>query len=62
MPNQSITWRIEYVHRYASVPYFAGHGGVTSPTGYTTTPLPPNWAPDLAHLEDRIIFAMLFRI
>ncbi|MGC4023469.1 MAG: outer membrane beta-barrel protein [Cyclobacteriaceae bacterium] len=62
MPNQSLTWRIEYVHRYASVPYFAGHGGVTSPTGYTTTPIPSNWAPDLAHLEDRIIFAMLFRL
>ena len=62
MPNQSITWRIEYVHRYANVPYFAGHGGVTSPTGYTTTPLPANWAPDLVNTEDRIIFAMLFRI
>jgi len=67
MPNQSLTWRIEYVHRYASVPYFAGHGGVTSPTGYTTTAFGPgtpypNWAPDLAHLEDRIIFVMLFRI
>jgi hypothetical protein len=67
MPNQSITWRIEYVHRYASVPYFAGPGGVTSPTGYTTTAFGPgtpypNWAPDLARLEDRVIFAMLFRI
>jgi hypothetical protein len=62
MPNQSLTWRIEYVHRYSSVPYFAGRGGVTSPTGYTTTPLPPGWTPDLAHLEDRVIFAMLFRI
>lgn len=62
MPNQSITWRLEYVHRHSSVPYFAGHGGVTSPTGYVTTPLPANWAPDLVHFEDRIIFAMLFRI
>jgi len=62
MPNQSITWRIEYVHRYANVPYFAGHGGVTSPSGYTTTPLPAGWVPDLVNTEDRIIFAMLFRM
>lgn len=62
MPNQSITIRFEYVHRYANVPYFAGPGGVTSPNGYTTTPLPPGWVPDLAHLEDRVIFAMLFRM
>jgi len=62
MPNQSITWRIEYVHRHSSVPYFAGHGGVTSPSGYTNTPIPPGWAPDLVTFEDRIIFVMLFRI
>ncbi|MGN6567345.1 MAG: outer membrane beta-barrel protein, partial [Flavipsychrobacter sp.] len=51
MPNQSLTVRIEYVHRHASVPYFAGRGGVTSPTGYTTTPIPPGWAPDLVNTE-----------
>jgi hypothetical protein len=62
MPNQSLTWRLEYVHRHTNVPYFAGKGGVTSPTGYTTTPLPAGWAPDLTHSEDRIIFVMLFRI
>jgi hypothetical protein len=62
MPNQSLTWRIEYVHRYANTPYFAGHGGVTSPTGYTFTPLPSGWAPDLVNTEDRVIFAMLFRM
>ncbi|HET6990569.1 MAG TPA: outer membrane beta-barrel protein [Bacteroidia bacterium] len=62
MPNQSITFRIEYVHRESSVPYFAGHGGVTSPTGYTTTPLPSTWRPDLVKFENRIIFCVLFRI
>lgn len=62
MPNQSITFRVEYVHREASVPYFAGSGGVTSPTGYTTTPLPSDWAPDLVKMENRLIFAVLFRI
>lgn len=62
MPNQSITFRVEYVYRHSSVPYFAGHGGVTSPTGYTTTPLPTNWRPDLVKSESRLIFAVLFRI
>lgn len=62
MPNQSITFRAEFVHREANVPYFAGSGGVTSPTGYTTTPLPADWQPDLVKMENRIIFAVLFRI
>ena len=62
MPNQSITFRAEFVHREANVPYFAGSGGVTSPTGYTTTALPADWQPDLVKMENRIIFAVLFRI
>jgi len=62
LPNQSIAFRIEYVHRESSVPYFAGHGGVTSPSGYTTTTLPSGWTPDLVRSENRIIFAVLFRI
>ena len=62
MPNQSFLFRVEYVHRHANVPYFAGAGGVTSQTGYSTTPLDPNWRPDLVKSEDRIIFAVLFRL
>lgn len=62
MPNQHISFRVEYVHRQSSVNYFAGHGGVTSPSGYTTTTLTPGWQPDLVKAEDRIIFAVLFRL
>jgi hypothetical protein len=62
MPFQCITFRLEFVHRESSVPYFAGRGGVTSPTGYTTTPLPPDWRPDLVKSETRIILALLFRL
>lgn len=62
MPNQSLTIRIEFVTRNASVPYFAGEGGVTSPTGYSTTPLTDDWRPDLVKKESRIIAAILFRI
>ncbi|MFN8309344.1 MAG: porin [Chitinophagales bacterium] len=62
MPNQSITFRLEYVYRHANIPYFAGPGGVTSQTGYSTSALDPLWRPDLVHQEHRIILAILFRI
>ncbi len=62
MPNQSITFRVELVHRESSVPYFAGAGGVTSQTGYTNVLLDPNWKPDLVRAETRIIMAILFRM
>jgi hypothetical protein len=62
MPNQTLLFRIEFVHRESSVPYFAGRGGVTSPTGYTTTPLDANWRPDLVKSESKVIAALLFRI
>lgn len=62
MPNQSITLRLEYVYRNASVPYFAGRGGVTSPGGYTTTALPADWRPDLVKSEQKVILALLFRL
>jgi hypothetical protein len=67
-PNQSIEFKAEWVHREADVNYFAGPGGVTSPSGYTYTPLPntpanPNaWVPDLTKSENRIIIAALFRL
>ncbi|MEN9700989.1 MAG: hypothetical protein RIR55_292 [Bacteroidota bacterium] len=62
MPNQSLSFRIEFVNRHSSVPYFAGRGGVTSQTGYSTSTLDPNWRPDLVKSESRIILALLFRI
>jgi hypothetical protein len=31
MPVQWLTWRWEYGYRHASVPYWAGHGGMTPP-------------------------------
>jgi hypothetical protein len=61
MPNQSFEFRLEYVHRQSNVPYFAGPGGVTSPSGYTTQTPPPGWLPDLVNFEDRLIVAFLVR-
>lgn len=62
MPNQSLTYRLEFVHRQASVPYFAGRGGVTSQNGFSTAVLDPNWRPDLVKSESRFILALLFRL
>lgn len=62
MPNQSITFRLEFVYRHANVDYFAGHGGVTSQTGYSTSALDPEWRPDLVKSESRVLLAMLFRL
>ena len=61
MPNDFLTFRAEFVHRAADIPYFAGHGGVTSPDGYTTTPIPSGWKPDLVKSESRGILALLIR-
>jgi hypothetical protein len=61
MPDENTTWDVEFNHRESSVPYFAGHGGVTSPDGYTTTATPHGWRPDLAKSDARIIVALLVR-
>ncbi len=61
MPNEQETWDLEFNHRQASVPYFAGHGGVTSPDGYSTTTTPKGWAPDLQKGDTRVILAFLLR-
>jgi hypothetical protein len=62
MPTDNLTLRAEVVYRNASVPYFAGKGGVTSQTGLSTTPLDPNWRPDLVKSETRLILALLYRL
>jgi hypothetical protein len=61
MPDEQETWDLEVNHRQASVPYFAGHGGVTSPDGYTTTTSPKGWTPDLQKGDTRIIMAFMLR-
>jgi hypothetical protein len=61
MPTEQTTWDLEWNQRQANVPYFAGHGGVTSPDGYTTTAVPVGWRPDLVKSDDRIIAAFLLR-
>jgi hypothetical protein len=61
MPIEQFTFDVEFNHRQADTPYFAGHGGVTSPDGYITTTTPAGWRPDLSKTDDRIIAAWLVR-
>jgi hypothetical protein len=76
MPSQYITFRWEYNHRAANVPYFSGSGGVTPPGGNTGTPgglvclsgfttcngSPANtWFPDLRKTENRATIAILVK-
>jgi hypothetical protein len=68
MPTRNITFRFEYNHRWASVPYWTGPGGVTPPSGSTTNsngsvtgPNGSQWQPDLRQTEDRLTMAMLIR-
>ena len=70
MPSQYITFRWEFNHRAANVPYFSGPGGVTP--SCPTAPivenicgspgaLVPGFTPDLKKIENRINLAILVK-
>ncbi len=61
MPNDFVTFRLEYRYRQSNKPYFAGSGGTTSPDGWITTPT-DNWRPDLTKQEHGITLAVNFRL
>jgi hypothetical protein len=71
MPSQYITFRTEFDHRAANVPYFSGPGGIT-PTTCPTAPLlsnicgtpgsfVPGFTPDLRKIENRIDLSILVK-
>jgi hypothetical protein len=71
MPSQYITFRSEFIHRAANVPYFTGPGGIT-PTSCPTAPivenicgspgaLVPGFTPDLKKIENRINLSILVK-
>ena len=63
MPSQYITFRWEYDHRAANVPYFTGRGGITPPGGDTgpAGSLVPGFTPDLVRDENRLDLAILVK-
>jgi hypothetical protein len=64
MPSQFVTFRAEFVHRHASVPYFSGAGGITPPGGNTGAPgsVVDGWSPDLRNNENRVTFALMVKM
>jgi len=63
MPSQYITFRWEFDHRAANVPYFSGPGGITPPGGNTGAPGSTvlGWSPDLVKDENRFDLAILVK-
>jgi hypothetical protein len=61
MPNDFVTFRLEYGYRKSNIPYFAGQGGTTSPDGWVDTD-PTGWRPDLQKSENRMTVAVNFRL
>jgi hypothetical protein len=63
MPSQFVTFRTELDRRGASVPYFAGAGGVTPPGGNIGAPgsMVSGFLPDLRKTETRINWALLVK-
>jgi hypothetical protein len=63
-PIGYVTFRLEYNHRAASMPYFTGAGGVTPPGGNqgTAGSFVAGWKPDLVPTEDRVTLAMMVKL
>ncbi len=61
MPNDFVTFRLEYRYRRSDKPYFAGRGGTTSPDGWTDSST-ETWRPDLENEEHGITIAVNFRL
>jgi len=64
MPRPFVTFRAEFNHRGANVPYFSGRGGVT-PEGGNQGPLGSvveGFTPDLVKDENRLTAALLIKL
>ena len=63
MPSQYITFRWEFDHRAANVPYFSGSGGITPLGGNTGAPgsVVPGFTPDLVKDENRLDLSILVK-
>jgi Putative beta-barrel porin-2, OmpL-like. bbp2 len=63
MPSQYITFRWEFDHRAANVPYFSGKNGITPTGGNTGAPgsLVQGFTPDLVKDENRFDLAILVK-
>ncbi len=63
MPSQYITFRWEFDHRAANVPYFSGKNGITPAGGNTGAPgsVVSGFTPDLVRDENRLNLALMVK-
>jgi hypothetical protein len=63
MPSTYITFRWEFNHRAANVPYFSGRGGITPAGGNSGPPgsVVSGFTPDLRKLENRLNMAVMVK-
>ncbi len=61
MPNDRVTFRLEYGYRSCNLPYFASAGGTTSPDGWNDN-IGISWRPNLVRNENRITASVNFRL
>jgi hypothetical protein len=67
MPSQYVTFRWEYDHRAANVPYFSGPGGITPCSNGVCSnrgdpgSFVPGFTPDLRKIENRLDLALLVK-
>jgi hypothetical protein len=64
MPIQFTTFRLEFNHRAANVPYFTGSGGITPEGGNQGPPgsFVPGFTPDLVKSENRFTLGLLVKL
>jgi hypothetical protein len=64
MPIQFTTFRAEFNHRAANVPYFTGPGGITPEGGNQGSPgsVVPGFTPDLVKSENRFTLGLLVKL
>jgi hypothetical protein len=64
MPIQFTTFRLEFNHRAADVPYFTGPGGITPEGGNQGSPgsFVPGFTPDLVKSENRFTLGLLVKL
>ncbi len=60
MPTDFFSLRFEAIYRKANVPYFAGPGGTTSPSGFQ--PTPAAFTPDAVDAQTLLTVAANFRL
>lgn len=62
-PSPWTVFRLEYMHRTSSVPYFSGSGGITGPGGVRATDATAStFTPDLRKSDDRLVFNVTLRL